>query len=200
MAASPDTQPSLLVKIRDQRDGDSWSRFVAIYAPAIYGFLQQQNLQEADAADLTQDVLSSVAVAIKSFDYHPKRGRFRGWLFTIVQNRLRNHWRSIANHPDARGDTAAYQRLLEQPNGERDAAEQWNHEYEHRLFVSAAEQIRPEVQESTWQAFWSTVVDGESTATVAQRLGMSPAAVRLAKARVITRIKRAVQLIDGESE
>ncbi len=199
MAASPDTQPSLLVRIRDERDRESWSRFVDIYTPAIYGFLRNQGLQDADAADLTQDVMASVAVAIKSFDYQPQHGRFRGWLFTVVQNRLRNFWRSAAKLPDARGDSKAYQRLLEQAELRSDAAEVWDREYEHRMFVCAAAQVRPRVQDSTWQAFWSTVVDGESPMKVAAGLNMSPAAVRLAKARVIARIKHEVRLLEGDS-
>lgn len=149
MAASPDTQPSLLVRIRDERDRESWSRFVELYAPAIYGFLQQQGLQDADAADLTQDVMASVAQAIKSFEYRPQRGRFRGWLFTVVKNRLRNFWRGEAKHPVAKGDTRAYQHLLEQPDEGSDAAEKWDREYERRLFSYAADQVRPSVQEST---------------------------------------------------
>lgn len=199
MAMSPETNPSLLVRIRDDRDGDSWSRFVEIYAPAIYGFLQQRGLQDADAADLTQDVMASVATAIKSFDYKPEQGRFRGWLFTVVQNRLRNFWRSAARHPAGEGDSSAYQRLLEQPDERQEVAEMWEREYEHRLFVGAAKQVRPMVCESTWQAFWDTVVEGESTAIVAGRLKLSPAAVRLAKARVIARIKEQIPLLEGES-
>ena len=88
MAASSETQPSLLVRIRNERDTESWSRFVEIYAPAVYRFLKHQGLQDADAADLTQEVMASVAAAIKSFDYDAHRGRFRGWLFTVVQNKV----------------------------------------------------------------------------------------------------------------
>ena len=199
MATSPDTQPSLLVKIRDASDGESWSRFVETYTPAIYNFLQQQGLQEADTADLTQDVMASVAKAIKSFDYHPQRGQFRGWLFTVVQNRLRNFWRNRSRRPVAKGDTQAYRRLLEQPAEKNELAESWEREYEHSLFVRAAEQVRPKVQPSTWQAFWSTVVEDQSPAKVAGRLNMSPAAVRLAKARVIARIKNEIRMLEGES-
>ena len=199
MAASPETQPSLLVRIRDERDGESWSRFVEVYTPAIYGFLQQQGLQDADAADLTQDVMAGVAKAIKSFDYQPQRGRFRGWLFTVVRNRLRNFWRSAARRSVTKGDAEAYQRLLEQPDERSDAIENWDREYEHRLFVCASEQVRPKVQESTWRAFWSTAVEGESPASVAVRLEMSTAAVRLAKARVLARIIPEIELLEGES-
>ncbi len=201
MAASPETQPSLLVKIRDERDGESWSRFVGIYTPAIYGFLKHQGLQDADAADLTQDVMASVSEAIKSFEYHPQQGRFRGWLFTVVQNRLRNFWRGVAMRPAAKRDSQSYQRLLEHPDDRINATQQaWEREYESHLFVCAAEQVRPQVRESTWRAFWGTVVAGESPAAVAGRLDMTPSAVRLAKARVIARIKREIQLLEGEAE
>ncbi|MGB0595066.1 MAG: hypothetical protein ACPGLY_00030 [Rubripirellula sp.] len=55
------------------------------------------------------------------------------------------------------------------------------------------------VQESTWLAFWNTAVDGESPASVAIRLNMTPAAVQLAKARVIHRIKQEIKLLEGEA-
>ena len=198
MAASPETQPSLLVRIRDKRDAESWARFVEIYTPAIFEFLKQQGLQDADAADLTQEVMASVAEAIMSFDYEPQRGRFRGWLFTVVQNKLRNFWRAAAKRQAAKGDSQAHRRLLEQPEDRSNASEIWDREYEQRLFICAAEQVRPKVQESTWQAFWSTLVEGSSPARVAEQLDMSPAAVRLAKARVIARIKREIESLEGE--
>lgn len=200
MTTSPETHPSLLVKIRDPSDGESWSRFIEIYAPVIYGFLQQRGIQDADAADLTQDVMASVSQAIQSFEYQPKQGRFRGWLFTVVQNRLRNFWRAASSRPTAKGDTQSYLRLLEQPDEQSDASTQWDREYEHRLFVCAAELVRPNVQDSTWQAFWNTIVEGETPTKVADRLNMTPAAVRLAKARVIARIKREIQSLEGEPE
>ncbi|MFN3193977.1 MAG: RNA polymerase sigma factor [Aureliella sp.] len=199
MAANPETQPSLLVRLRDQRDGESWSRFVEIYAPVIYGFLLQKGIQDADAADLTQDVMASVASSIHSFEYQPNRGRFRGWLFTVVQNRLRNHWRSAATRPSAKGDTRTYQRLLEQPAQRSEESDQWDQEYERHLFVNAAEQVQPQVQETTWRAFWATAVEGESPSIVGEQLGMTPAAVRLAKARVLSRIKREIKAVEGES-
>ncbi|MEM8735414.1 MAG: sigma-70 family RNA polymerase sigma factor [Planctomycetota bacterium] len=199
MAATPDTQPSLLVRLRDERDGESWSRFVGIYAPVIYGFLVQKGIQDADAADLTQDVMASVASSIHSFEYQPNRGRFRGWLFTVTQNRLRNHWRSVASRAVAKGDSQSYQLLLEQPDSSGADGDKWDHEYERHLFAAATERVRPQVQEGTWLAFWATAIDGESPKSVGIRLSMSPAAVRLAKARVLARIKREVQAVEGES-
>src|SRR5947208_6425875 len=88
MADSPITRPSLLVRLRDARDELAWSQFVELYAPLVYGFARKHGLQDADAADLTQEVLQAVSGGIRRFDYDPRRGSFRGWLFTVVRNKL----------------------------------------------------------------------------------------------------------------
>ena len=97
----PPTQPSLLVRLKDAHDREAWERFVDLYAPLVYAFVRKRGLQDADAADLTQDVLRQVAAAAKSLIYDPRRGSFRGWLFTVVRNRLTDHWRAAAR--DVRG-------------------------------------------------------------------------------------------------
>ena len=88
MGDTPKTRLSLLVRIRDSQDDLAWSEFVDVYAPLIHGFACKQGLQDADAADLTQDVLRAVARAIKRLDYDAERGTFRGWLFTAGQSHL----------------------------------------------------------------------------------------------------------------
>ena len=106
MTEPPPTRPSLLVRLRDARDAQAWAQFVQVYAPLVYGFARRQGLQDADAADLTQEVLHTVARSISRLDYDPRRGSFRGWLFTVVRTRLsnfRDRWRT---HPDrGSGDT-----------------------------------------------------------------------------------------------
>src|SRR2546430_17610403 len=88
MGDSPATRASLLVRLRDPRDGRAWSEFVDLYAPLVYRFGCKQGLQDADAADLSQEALRAVAGAIGRLDYDPERGSVRGWLFTIGPNRL----------------------------------------------------------------------------------------------------------------
>jgi RNA polymerase sigma-70 factor (ECF subfamily) len=87
MADSPTTRPSLLVRIRDPQDSQAWTQFVEVYAPLVYGFARKHGLQDADAADVTQDVLRAVAGAAGRLEYDPQRGSFRGWLLTIVRNK-----------------------------------------------------------------------------------------------------------------
>src|SRR5262249_62066862 len=89
MADSPTTQWGLLARSRDPRDGDAWAEFVEVYAPLVYGLARRHGLQDADAADLTQDVLRSVARAAPRFAYDPRRGSFRGWLFPVARHPLR---------------------------------------------------------------------------------------------------------------
>src|SRR6516162_4441795 len=84
----PTTRPSLLVRIRDAADRDAWVQFVEVYAPLVYKFVRRRGLQDADAADLTQDVLRAVAGARQRLRYDPDRGTFRSWLFTVARNKL----------------------------------------------------------------------------------------------------------------
>src|SRR5205823_5490735 len=88
MADVPATRPSLLVRLRDVQDHAAWGDFVQLYAPAVYHFARRKGLQDADAADLTQDVLRSVMGAIGRLDFDPERGLFRSWLFTLAHRRL----------------------------------------------------------------------------------------------------------------
>jgi RNA polymerase sigma-70 factor (ECF subfamily) len=198
MAESPATRASLLVRIRDMQDAQAWSEFVEIYAPLIYGFTRKHGLQDADAADLTQDILRTVARTVNRLDYDPDRGSFRGWLFTVVRNRLRDFHAGRKRHPQGTGDTGAVERLEAQPAPEDSLAQQWDQDYERQLFQWAAERVRQGVQDSTWQAFWLTTVDGMGGKDVAHKLGMSVAAVYLAKSRVMARLKEEIRRLEQD--
>src|SRR5713101_315098 len=88
MADIPATRASLLVRLRDRQDHAAWSEFVRLYAPLVYRFARRRGLQDADAADLMQEVLRSVSGAMGRLNYDPGRGSFRGWLYTITRNKL----------------------------------------------------------------------------------------------------------------
>ena len=78
--SSQPSRPSLLIRIRDTRDGEAWEAFVNTYLPMIDRFARRVGLQDADVADVSQDVLSEVPRCIRAFEYQPDRGRFRDWL------------------------------------------------------------------------------------------------------------------------
>jgi RNA polymerase sigma factor (sigma-70 family) len=192
MAEFPPTRASLLVRLRDPRDAAAWGEFVDRYAPLVYGYLRKQGLQDADAADLCQDVLAAVAGAIGRLEYDPARGAFRNWLFTAVRRKLAN-WRAAqANRARGSGDTATRQLLEKCPAPETGEAE-WEAEWERQVFAWACEQVRRDVTDATWQAFWRTAVHGEAARPVAADLGLSVAAVYLARSRVLARLKELVR-------
>src|SRR5258707_2128365 len=100
MAEIPPTRASLLLRLRDPQDEAAWRQFIDLYAPLVYGYARKQGLQDADAADLSQEVLGAVAGGVGRLEYDPQRGAFRNWLFTVVPRKLSN-WRVEANQPGA---------------------------------------------------------------------------------------------------
>jgi RNA polymerase sigma-70 factor (ECF subfamily) len=198
MSGLPNTQPSLLVRLGDGKDAEAWTCFAQVYGPAIYGFARKQGLQDADAADVLQEVLRVVAGAIPGFNYDPHRGTFRAWLFTVVRNQLLR-FRSRQERPgQGTGSTSVLDRLHETPSPEEGTAELWDLEYERSRFAWAAEQVRPQVKPATWQAFWMTAVEGRSGEETALALGMTVAAVYLAKSRVMARLKEQIREALGD--
>ena len=160
MASFPETRPSLLVRLRDPRDEGAWRQFVDLYAPLVYGYLRKQGLQDADAADLSQDVLGAVAGAVSQLEYDPARGSFHSWLFTVVRRKLSN-WRAARAHrTHGSGDSAVHELLEQQAAPDRMEAE-WEAEWRRGLVDWAGEQVRRRASETTWQAFWRTAVEGQ---------------------------------------
>ena len=198
MPDGPTTRQSLLLRLRDHQDHQAWAQFVEVYAPLIYDYARQRGLQDADAADLTQVCLRRVAASMDKLEYDPQRGRFRGWLFTLVRHRLRDFLDRPRCNPQGSGDSRV-QRLLEnQAAPEQDETAVWEREWRRNLFAWAAEQVRPRVQEATWQAFWKTAVEDRSGHEVAAELGLTVAAVYLAKSRVMARLRAAIQEVQED--
>jgi RNA polymerase sigma-70 factor (ECF subfamily) len=193
MAEIPPTRASLLVRLRDRQDETAWRQFVDVYAPLVYGYARRQGLQDADAADLCQDVLRAVAGAVSRLDYDPRRGAFRNWLFTIVRRKLSNWRRDQRTLAIQAGDGNA-QELIEQCPAPQDEAE-WEEKWHERLFAWACAQVRPEVSDATWQAFWRTAIDDCAGKAVAAELGMTVAAVYRARSRILARLREHVRSV-----
>lgn len=196
---SPLTRASLLVQIRDGANHGAWQEFMKLYSPVVYGFARKRGLQDADAADLMQDVMRSVSSAIGRLDYDRKQGSFRGWLFTITRNKVFNFFSARKIRPQGSGDSSTNRLLEEQPDS-GDGSDEWELEYQKRLASLAMERVKHEFQPNTWQAFWLTAVEGVAAAEAARQVGISPGAVYVAKSRILARLKEEVESMRKQEE
>lgn len=193
MQESPATRASLLVRLRDGGDAGAWQEFVGLYAPVIYGFARKRGLQDADSADLMQDVLRSVSSAVHRLVYDPVRGTFRGWLFTVTRNKVYNFLESRSRRVQGSGDSRMQQRLEQHADANGDLSADWEADYQRALAAQAMERVKAEFQAATWQAFLQTAVEGRAPAQVAQRVGLSVGAIYVAKSRVIARLRQEIE-------
>lgn len=199
MNDAPETRGSLLLRLRDRGDDQAWSQFVEIYKPLIYQVARRKGLQDADAADVVQEVLRSVASALHRDAYDPARGAFRPWLYSIVRNLTINNLASRGRGPRGSGETEVMLSLAQHP--ERDAdSDLFELEYRRGLFQWAVERVREEFSPLAWQAFWRTGVEGQPPGAVAEALGTTIGTVYYYKSRVIAKIRRAIGTIEGDEE
>ena len=196
MDALPATRQSLLLKL-GARDPDAWARFFEDYERAVRAYCRRLGLQEADAHDVTQEVLSAVDRRLgRGWNDDPQRGQFRGWVFRVARNLAADRHRQLLREARGTGDTLAARRLEAIPSDDAAQAEALEAEYRRALWQRAAEQVRPRVQESSWRAFWKTAVEGLRAEQVAGELGTSIAVVYTAKCRILAKIREAVARMD----
>jgi RNA polymerase sigma-70 factor (ECF subfamily) len=197
---SPVTRASLLVRLRDSSNHEAWREFLQLYSPLVYGFVRNRGLQDADAADLLQEVLRSVSGSIGRLDYDKQKGGFRAWLFTITRNRLSTYLSGRRATATAGVDSKVQQLLEAEPDRSGSLEEEWEREFQRQLASKAMQAIEPEFEDRTWQAFWLSAVDGVSAADVSKTLGMSTGAIYVAKSRVLARLKTEIQRLQSEQE
>jgi RNA polymerase sigma-70 factor (ECF subfamily) len=190
------TSLSLLDRVR-AADPQAWQRLVQVYSPLIFSWCRQTGLGPDDAADVMQDVWHAVSGAIGRFRRSGDSGTFRGWIWTITRNKLRDHFRTRAGEAPAEGGSTACARLREVPDGEPDESVDDPSGGSAGLLHRAVELIRGDFAEGTFQAFWLTAVDGRAAADVAAVLGISVDAVYQAKSRVLRRLREELgELVD----
>jgi RNA polymerase sigma-70 factor (ECF subfamily) len=184
------TDSSLIERVRSQ-DQQAWREFVDLYAPSVFAWARQFGLKDADAADVTQETLLAVHRYIADFRRQNPQDSFRGWLWTITSNKVRDHFRRLASQPEAAGGTDAIAKLQQFPDLFADASSAPRDvSLSSDLMRRALDLIRGEFEPHTWQAFWRSAVDGESTAEIARDLNMQKPAVRQAKYRILRRLRK----------
>jgi len=182
-------------------DQAAWERFVDLYGRTLYGWCRAAGLSDQDSADVIQDTFRAVARGVTGFERdHGQLGAFTAWLWTVTQSRISDHRRRLARCEPAIGGSEAQQYLAEMPDPFSDQSDTFAGTTASSVAMRAAELIRHEFHESTWQAFWRVAIDDQPTDVVATQLNMSVAAVRQANYRVRCRLRQELQGIIAESE
>jgi RNA polymerase sigma-70 factor (ECF subfamily) len=187
------TSLTLLERVRG-RDEEAWRNLLRLYGPLVDRWCGHWSVRGPDADDIRQDVFQAVAQGLDNFRREPTAGTstagtFRGWLRIITRNKLVDFTRRKHNQPEAQGGSDAQRRLQEVANQELpdDTEEDLS-----SLYHRALELVRSEFEARTWEAFWRSTVDGQAPAVIAADLGVTAAAVRKAKSRVLHRLRQEV--------
>ena len=184
------TPPSLLERIRDHDDARAWETFCDVYSPMLYDYCRKRGLQSSDAADVVQESLLRVTKGILKFEYDPRRGRFRDWLFKIV-------YHEICRQATKRRSTSDVNQVVQELVTATD--QEWNDHFHDHILKSALERIRPRFEPETWQAFIDVWLNHQSVSEVAKRLNRSLDFVYLSKSRVTKRLRLKVELLADEA-
>lgn len=181
------TSLTLLERLRDRSDQDAWARFVQLYTPLLFFWVRKCGLQAEDAADLVQDVLSTLLEKLPGFTYDRNKS-FRSWLRTVTLNQWRDRLRWLRSRPlpADEGGLAA----LATPDGIVELEES---EYRAQLVAVALRLMQRHFDPKTWQAFWQFAIEGRPASEVAAEFGMTPVTVYGAKFRIVNRLRDELQ-------
>ncbi len=199
-AHGPPTSATLLARLYQSgtTDAEAWREFVDLYGRQVYKWCRWWQLQDADAREVTQQVLLQLVAKMKEFVYDPSRS-FRAWLKTVAQRAWRNLAESRAHRPLAGGGNEQWQRLLSIPARD-DLAHRLEEEFDRELLDKAMLRVRLRVAPHNWEAFRLTALDGVPAAEVADRLSMKIANVYAARSSVQRLIRQEMEKLDRGDE
>lgn len=187
------TSSGLLRQVQ-ARDPDAWRRLVRLYGPLVGHWIGRAGLQAADAEDVFQAVFQAVAGHLAGFRKDQPGDSFRGWLRTITRSKLADLHRQRAAEPRAVGGSDALRQLTQLPEADLSRSDATTEPSESQVWRRRVlELVRGEFEPRTWEAFWRVTVEGDSVTDVAAELGVTAGAVRMAKSRVLRRLREAMQ-------
>jgi RNA polymerase sigma factor (sigma-70 family) len=174
-------------------DDAAWHQFAQRYGPKILRWCFARGLQDADAEDICQSVLTTLTVRLRSFEYDPSRS-FRGFLRKVANDALSDAFSARARFVG--GGTSETFDLLASLESREDFVRRLEQEFDHELLEAAKQAVRQRVTPETWESYRLTTQDGLSGAEVAARLGIKVGAVFQAKSRVLTMLQAAVKELE----
>ena len=199
MSEFPETRESLLLQVQDPNNRDAWELFAQIYRPVIVRIARSRGLQHADAQDLSQQVLMSVASAIGDWEKRHESMRFRHWLSRVTKNAILN---ALMRRPRDQAVGGSSIAVLLREAVDRDGATRALIETELRreLYLRAAEMVKVEFRPESWQAFELSIADDLTIEEVAEQLGKSIGAIYTARSRIMFRLREVISELGDQDQ
>jgi RNA polymerase sigma-70 factor (ECF subfamily) len=195
-APLPTTRVTLLGRLRqDPTNQAAWEEFVERYGRHIYRWCRQWKLQDADAEDVTQDILVKLAQKLRDFAYDPARS-FRGWLKTVAHHAWRDFVTS-RRHRDAAGGGDKVQGLIQTVEAREDLIQKLEEAFDLEILEMAKTQVRLRVAPHTWEAFRLTTLEGRPVEEVATAVQMQVAMVYVAKSKVQKMLREEIRKLES---
>jgi RNA polymerase sigma-70 factor (ECF subfamily) len=191
-----ETSASLLERLRTAPDEAAWQRLDDLYRPLIRRWLARDPSLTTEAEDVVQEVMAVLVRELPGFQ-RQRTGSFRRWLRTITAHRLAAYYRSRQNRPQTIGAFGEECLLTGLADPDSELARQWDEEHDRYVLRRLMDLIEPMFEPKTLEAFRRVIFDGAAPRQVAEELGMTYAAVALAKSRVLSRLRQEAEgLID----
>jgi RNA polymerase sigma-70 factor (ECF subfamily) len=194
-APLPTTRVTLLARLgQDPTDQSAWGEFVERYGRHIYRWCRHWKLQDADAEEVTQEILAKLAQKLRAFAYDPSRS-FRGWLKTIAHHAWRDF---VDNHrrPQASGGDSQLQELIQTLEARQDLVQKLEEAFDYELLEAAKVRVRLRVAPHTWEAFRLVALEGLPVAEVAATVHMQVAMVYVAKSKVRKMLQEEIRKLE----
>ena len=194
----PTTRVSLLTRLgQDPSDQAGWEEFVERYGRHIYRWCRQWKLQDADAEDVTQNILVKLSRNLRAFAYDPSRS-FRGWLKTVAHHAWRD-FDDSRRHAQRAAGASQIQELTLTLEAREDLAQKLEEAFDLELLEAAKVRVRLRVAPHTWEAFRLLALEGLPVAEVAARVHLQVAMVYVAKSKVQKMLQEEIQKLEANA-
>ncbi|MFO1096314.1 MAG: sigma-70 family RNA polymerase sigma factor [Planctomycetaceae bacterium] len=190
---SPETRPSLIVRLQGQRHEPAWEEFVRAYEPFLNSLVARKGVPTRHVPDVTQQILAAIARSVEQWTDDGQPASFRRWLSHVARNIVIKFMTRERRHPGGQGGTEWLEHLHDVV-AEPDSSSRQQYDFE--LILWAAEQVRHEFRPASWTAFWETLIEGHTVEDTSRRLGVSPGSIYMSRSRIMARIRAKVREAD----
>jgi RNA polymerase sigma factor (sigma-70 family) len=183
------TRPSLISRLKQECNEDSWEEFFSLYSGLIYQLARRHELPDSEAEDVVQETMLKVIKAMKTFTYDPQQGSFKSWLMTITRRSIIDHFREQKQVEQARAVT--------EPVSTAEFEQQWDEDWQFVVADEALRRVRESVTPRLFQIFHTYVIQGRSATQTSRMLRVTLAGVYLAKFKVQRLLAREVKKLQA---